>query len=60
MTVVVRDNNNIATPYIFEPNGPSRLAEVIKFYQDAYRNLRIRGFKVYGENGEVLASGGSI
>lgn len=60
MRVVVRDNMNVATPYFFEPNGIQRTAEVIKFYREAYRTLKIRGFKVYDDLGNVIAYGGSI
>lgn len=60
MNVTVRSNDNSEQTYIFEPNGISRTAEVIKFYREAYSALRIQGFQVKDDLGNVLAFGGSI
>ena len=60
MLVKVRDNDNVRTDYTFEPNGVSRLEELKKFYGNAYSSLRIQGFQIIDENGEVVYFGGSI
>jgi hypothetical protein len=60
MLVTVRNNDNTTQNYIFEPNGISRTAEVISFYRNSYKAMRIQGFKVIDDLGNTIANGGSI
>jgi hypothetical protein len=60
MIVTVRNNDNTLTPYIFEPNGIKRTAEIISFYRNAYSTLAIQGFQVEDALGNIIANGGTV
>lgn len=59
MLVTVRNNDNTETNYGYEP-APGRKVQLEMFYSDLYKTLKIQGFAIFDNAGNVLAFRGSI